>query len=396
MERPIEISLSRGGPAYAILAALRMRLDTRRGATAAALVLAGLAWLPLLILSMAQGVAVGNGVRIPLLEDVSTYARFLVALPLFVLAGPFIDRIVSFVVDSLVSSGIVAPAQRPKLDDATARLERGCGAWLPELILLGFVLFLGWLDVHHGVRSDVSSWMATQSGPGVTAAGLWYTFVSLPLFSFLGLRWIWRDLVWSLFLRRLSKLDLVLVLSHPDCVGGLGVLARVNVGFNMVVIALSASFGANIANRMLYAGESFDGMRVVVIAYVLLMAILFQGPLLVFGPLLRRARVRGLLTFSDLAFRYSRSFEGKWVPATPQERVPVPAAEDPLLGTADIQSLADLGNSFDRVARMRFTLNEPRQLALLVASALLPMIPPLAAVVPLQQILEKLLRLVGR
>src|SRR5262249_23729286 len=270
-----------------------MRLDTRRGAVVAALVLAGLAWLPLLVLSLAQGLAVGKEVQVPLLEDVSSYARFLVAIPVFVVAGPLIDRVISIVISQLVSSGIVTPAVRPKLDGAIRQLEGRCGSWVPELILLGFVLFLGWLDVHHGARSDVSSWMATQRGPGITAAGLWYTLVSLPLFSFLGLRWIWRDVVWSLFLRRLSQLDLELVLSHPDRVGGLGVLARINVGFNLVVAALSVTFGANIANRLLYSGESFDGMRAVIIAFIVVMAILFQAPLLTFVPHLRRARVRG-------------------------------------------------------------------------------------------------------
>ena len=63
-------------------------------------------------------------------------------------------------------------------------------------------------------------------------------------------------------------------------------------------------------------------------------------------------------------------------------------AEEPLLGTSDIQSLADLGNSFDRVRQMRdFPFGGRLILQIAVMSAL-PALPLLLLVVPVTQILK--------
>ena len=47
-------------------------------------IVAGIAltWLPLLVLSLLDGKALGHAVRVPFLCDLDTHARFLLALPL--------------------------------------------------------------------------------------------------------------------------------------------------------------------------------------------------------------------------------------------------------------------------------------------------------------------------
>ena len=47
-----------------------------------------IAWLPLLVLSIKDGLAIGDKVTIPLLLDFSTYGRLLLTLPLLLLAEP--------------------------------------------------------------------------------------------------------------------------------------------------------------------------------------------------------------------------------------------------------------------------------------------------------------------
>jgi len=66
----------------------------------------------------------------------------------------------------------------------------------------------------------------------------------------------------------------------------------------------------------------------------------------VFTPHLARARRQGLGDFGRLANRYVTEFDEKWMHGA---RLP----DEPLLGSADIQSLADLGNSFSTVREMR-------------------------------------------
>jgi len=67
--------------------------------------------------------------------------------------------------------------------------------------------------------------------------------------------------------------------------------------------------------------------------------------------------------------RYVQGFEQKWV-----LRDPGPSEE--LLGAADIQSLADLGNSYSLVREMRavpFGLDDISRLAAATAAPLLPL-----------------------
>jgi hypothetical protein len=61
-------------------------------------------------------------------------------------------------------------------------------------------------------------------------------------------------------------------------------------------------------------------------------------------------------------------FEEKWI----GDRKP---ANDALLGTADIQSLADLANAINVVKSMRWVPIGPRLLTLMALAALVPLAP---------------------
>ncbi len=74
------------------------------------------------------------------------------------------------------------------------------------------------------------------------------------------------------------------------------------------------------------------------------------SPLTVFGPQLWRAKRRGLGEFGRLAGRYVRDFEEKWM----WRPGGAPAGEALGSGSADIQSLADLGDGYAVVQEMRF------------------------------------------
>ena len=114
-----------------------------------------------------------------------------------------------------------------------------------------------------------------------------------------------------------------------------------------------------------------------------LMFILLLGPLLIFMPKLARTRRIGLAEYGTLAARYVNEFDGKWL------RGQAPANE-PLIGSADIQSLADLANSFEVVKRINIVLISRETLILLVAYTLGPVAPLLLTMVPLDVLLKKL------
>ena len=72
--------------------------------------------------------------------------------------------------------------------------------------------------------------------------------------------------------------------------------------------------------------------------------------------------------YGAFAARYVNDFEKKWLNATN-----VPA--EPLLGTADLQSLADLSNSVAVVRNMRTVPVSTRLSIAVMVAALLPMAP---------------------
>ena len=106
-------------------------------------------------------------------------------------------------------------------------------------------------------------------------------------------------------------------------------------------------------------------------------------PLLLFSGQLAEAKRTGRREYGTLAERYTREFDAKWL------RGGAPAGE-PLIGSADIQSLADLGNSYEVVRGMRMA-PVTRELVVQVAAAtLLPVAPLLLTMMPLEELLKKL------
>ncbi len=83
-------------------------------------------------------------------------------------------------------------------------------------------------------------------------------------------------LVW-----KISKLDLRLVASHPDRVGGLGFLEGATVACAPVVLAISVVLAGRWAHEVLYHGVHVDSIKPLAIAFVITMLIAFNGPLLV-------------------------------------------------------------------------------------------------------------------
>ena len=110
-------------------------------------------------------------------------------------------------------------------------------------------------------------------------------------------------------------------------------------------------------------------------------------PLTFFVIRLRQAQIRGTRRYGRLATSYTNSFEDKWLAANG-------SPSDPLLGTSDIQSLADLANSYEVVREMRlvpFGKSMALRLALVIA---LPLVPLVFTIIRVDDVLAALVKLV--
>src|SRR5262245_22909325 len=104
---PEDFSLVLGGPLYQLylrghLVRPPLQLLHRR-----ILVLALFCWLPLVPLTIGSHQAV-SGVEVPFLFDLDAHARFLVALPLLIVAEIFVHDRIRVILKSLVERGVIA------------------------------------------------------------------------------------------------------------------------------------------------------------------------------------------------------------------------------------------------------------------------------------------------
>ncbi len=342
--------------------------------------------LPLLALTAYEGVAIGHAVPVPFLYDLEAHVRFLVAIPLFLLAEVGVHHRIRPVVRHFVDAGIVTPEVPPEFQAAIARALRLRNSLLVELTLVVLVFGFGWMLWAGGVSLSGSTWYAVADGAGrrLSVAGQWYMHVSIPIFQFLFIRWYFRLFIWFLFLWRVSRLDLRLTPTHPDRAGGLGFLSDGPPAFAPVILGLSALLSALIANRILFQGATLASFKYEIAAFVILQLAVVLGPLCVFAPTLAALKRQGRREYGALAARYTREFDEKWVGGSAP-------AEEPLVGSGDIQSLADLPNSYEVVRDMRAVPFGRDTIIQVAVPAVLPLLPLVLTVVPAEEILKKLL-----
>jgi hypothetical protein len=347
-------------------------------------------FLPLVVLAAIQGVLIGSRVTLPLVLDLTIWTRFVIAIPLLLRAERNIDGRLSSAVQHFRSSGLVPEEARADLEAAIARTERARDSLVPESILILGSLVLGWLNSHAVLSLPVSSWRVVTPGDlfSTTLAGHWLDFVSLPIFNFLVYRWLWRIVLWTILLWRISRLPLSLPPTHPDGSAGLGFLGGIHAVFGAFLVPISASVAARGAQWVQYGGGSLEAFRNGAIAYAVLALVIALGPLLVFMPKLMMTKRRALLDYNVLALEYTRRFDHKWVRGG--------RGDEELLGTADIQSLADLANSFGIVKSLRILPPSTKNVIPLLSAVVLPMVPFLAVIIPIEQILKQLAQLVLR
>jgi hypothetical protein len=359
-----------------------LELSCRRAA-----VVSLFAWLPLLILSVLNGHAWGTAVRVPFLLDVEVHARLLLALPLLLFAEVVAHRWVRPVARQFLERGLIPDTSRPRFDAIVPSLLRLRDSKLAEVLLIGFVYVVGtaYLWPTFGVL-DVTSWYAlpVDGGRRLSPAGMYFVYVSLPLLQFMVLRWYFRLFVWTCFLWRISRCRLRLVPTHPDRAGGLGFLATTVMAFAPLLAAHGAWLSGLIADRIFYQGATLPAFKVEMAALVVFLLLMTLGPLVLFAPHLVVARRAGLRVYGALAQRYAGEFDAKWL----REGAVV---DHTLLGSGDIQSLADMGNSFQIVEGMRpvpFTRDTVLKLAVIT---LLPVAPLLLTMVSVDELIKRLL-----
>ena len=248
LQDPQDFSLVLGGPLFQLLRRAHLSDDALMLLRQRIIVISLFAWLPLLVLSALEGQVLGGSAAVPFLLDVEVHVRFLVALPLLIVAELVVHQRMRFVVKQFLERHLIPESAMARFDAAIASAFRLRNSVLAEVLLIAFVYGVGVLIVwRQYVALDTATWYATPSveGSKLSLAGMWYGYVSLPIFQFLLLRWYFRLFIWTRFLWQVSRIELSLVPTHPDRVGGLGFLSNTVYAF----IPLAVAHGALLAGH---------------------------------------------------------------------------------------------------------------------------------------------------
>jgi hypothetical protein len=386
LREPQDFSLVLGGPLFQLLRRSHLSDDALALAQQRILVISLLAWLPLLVLSVLEGQALGGRVAVPFLLDVEVHARFLVALPLLIVAELVVHQRMRLVVRQFLERNLIPENALPRFDATIASAVRLRNSVLAEVLLIAFVYIFGVLLLwRHYVALSAATWYATPTAQGLklSVTGAWYAYVSLPLYQFLLVRWYYRIFIWMRFLWQVARIQLSLIPTHPDRVGGLGFLANTVYAFTPLAVAHGAMLAGPIANRIFYLGAALPEFKIEIVVVVVFLLCLVLGPLLVFAPQLAYAKRMGIREYGTLAERYVREFDAKWL------RGGAPA-DEPLVGSGDIQSLADLANSFEVVKTMQIAPITRDAFLRLIIATLVPVVPLALTMMSLEELLKKL------
>jgi hypothetical protein len=386
---PPDFSLVLGGPLFQLCRRMHLSGDALGLLHRRVIVTTLFVWLPLLLLSVLEGHALGGAIKIPFLHDIEVNARFLVALPVLIIAELVVHQRISPLVRKFVERRIVVTEDLPKFGTAVNSALRIRNSITMEATLLVLVYTVGLWIWRSQIALGEATWYALPDAThlNLTFAGYWYAFVSIPLFQFILLRWYMRLMLWFRLLWQISRLNLHLTAAHPDRAGGIGFLGKSSYAFGPILFAQGTMLAALIASRVLYEGRSLLSFKMEAVGFVAFFVLFIFGPLLMFTPLLERAQRRGSSEYGLLANRYVFSFEEKWI------RGGVPDMSE-LVETEDFSSLADLGTSYDVVREVRITPFGLQDITRLVAATAAPLLPLLLIVFSVPQVLNFLFKVI--
>lgn len=319
-------------------------------------------YLPVLLLGLGWRIIAGDW--LPPLAHVHTHVRALVSVPLLLAAEVVVETRARGAGAYVLASRLVGEA-REGHEAAIERTARLRDSHVVEVALLAIALGTSFLEGTYFGAASLFQWLNEPS---------------IVVFRFLLLRWIWRWLLWGVFLGRLARLRLELRATHPDRLAGLAPLLGPSHAIAVVAAAGSSAIASGWIELMVRHQRPLSAFYDMALTYVLVMVVLALLPACVFIPSLYRARKDGLGAYGAFAHRFVGAFEERWFEAGGKEA----------LGAPDLSSLADLGGSYTVVAEIRLFPWTPRLVLVIVLGALLPMVPLMTIEIGLPELLQKL------
>lgn len=358
--------------------------DSEGGAARRAILYTLLAWLPLVIWALLTKRAFEEETGDPLLRHFGLHVRFLVALPILIHGEKVAHAAMKRLLPRFISSGLITEEKVPAYREVIAGMLRLRDSALPWVAIVG-VIIAAMLVPQTGSQLRELSW--AREGAGLGFGGWWYLLVSRPLLQIFLFGWVWRILLVTLMLKRIGKLGLELVPTHPDGLGGLGFLEGLPRAFLPMAVAMSCILCAQAAHDVLWHGLHVVNLRLQGVVFGVLVLGLCIAPLMVFVPLLKRAKRKGLAEYGDFIARHERLVHRRWIDGRKDEA-------DEMLDAPELGPSADIFAIYGSVRAMRVMPFSSRSLINLALPVALPMLAVGAIEIPVAELLGKIFKTV--
>jgi len=363
-------------------------LDLFRDATSRMLIRAAIAvavaWVPLAVFSALHG----QGAFLSFLTDCASQSRFLIIIPVLILGERPLQARYALVAHHFEMS-LVANNEQSRFQAQWRSYENLKDSTTVRVILaLVTIALAAWLsEFLHPEGSEFLDWWKGGDGFSFFSwAGTWAIFVSYPILGYLTLLWIWRQIIWSRFLRSTTLLSLRLIAVHPDHLGGMGFLEASLLGQLPFSFCLGVGLAGAIANRVFYEGQKVLAYRFlapILIAAALLISV---APYFFFTPTLMQMRRRGMLKYGALARAVGEQFEQKWLDREDS------LTED-VLAVPDFTATGNLYGITRNIEEIRIVPVAKINVYLFVIAALIPFIPVVIGAIPFNILLKAVMKL---
>jgi len=342
-----------------------------------------LTWLPLIVLALFSG---GSRACIELLKNYRVLARFVIAIPIFIISQQAITIRFEYAIRQLSMTHIVRDSELPQFKRILTRTRTLANTAVPQLVVLMVYFAFALMDRHRFASPGLWA-IQTATGPSLfsTKAGWYFLLVSEPIYLMMVTVIIWKWMVWVSLLWRVSQLDLQLAFAHPDRCGGLGFLEYVPEGYTGPVFGVCALIGAgwqfNVANHYATLASYSIPVSVLLVGILLLMF----GPLAFFSSRLVQLRRTGLFQYGMLAHLQAAHFNQKWI-------TDLESNEPQLPSVPEVSALHDLGEEFQQMMSTRSVPLHRSSVVEMTVVVLIPMLPMLITVIPLMTLLKDIAR----
>ena len=339
-----------------------------------------LTWLPIVLWAAFNSRILPGRFPEPLLNQYGIMMMCLVAIPLLVLGEEVVNRVVAVVLPQFVSSGLVVEGETKHFEAILRGVARLRDHPLPWLLILGVTIgvTLGSPPGHITLN-----W-ARQGDGRVGFGGLWFLWVVRPIYLALLLAWVWRLVLVTLLCRRIARLPLSLVPTHPDRAMGLGFLEELPEGFALWALAMSAVISATWTHGLIHGELVLTSLKLPFALFTGLATVLLVSPLLAFLPKLLLARRQALRDYGALVGRHGRLTRQRWIEGKSLDSQGEAGA---ILEAPELGPIADTTSLYEAVRNSRRSPIGTMALARVLVPLLLPPLVALATQIPLREML---------